>query len=200
MLQLSPNFNNPVMTMLGVLGLWMLLFFPFALWCRNVARPDALSGLEAFILGQFCGPVGVMLVARANRRAVARAYREGLVVEHARSAPEPGYGETREQVEQRVRAVGRPDLTEMPGGRAFRLPHDVRPVNAQRQMERVGPADPVRPVPAPRTEKLPLEPASPPLTKATGAWRPPPAADPKFMHSDETPDDATLPENGGGNG
>jgi hypothetical protein len=199
MLPLSPNFNNPVMTILGVLSLWMLLFFPFALWCRNIARPDALSRVEAFILGQFCGPVGVLLVMRANRRAAARAYRKGLLVEHVRSAPEPSYGETPEQVEQRVKALGRPEITEMPGGRAFRPPRDVRPVNRHVQMDTVGLAGPARPAPTARKEALPFD-APPPVTKATGAWRPPPATDPNFIHSDEKREDVTLPENGGSNG
>jgi hypothetical protein len=200
MLQLAPDFGSPVMAVFGVISTWLLLFFPFALWARQIARADALNGFEAFMLGQSCGPVGVWLVMRANKAAAANAYRDGLLVDHVRTAPEPSYSETLEQVEQRVKEQRRPELSEMPGGRAFRAAHDVRPAGMLANMDKVGLTDPVRPEPAPRNETLPFEPPPPPVTKAAGAWRPPPSADPKFMHSDEKPDDATLPEKGGGNG
>ena len=179
---------------------WIVVFFPFAIWARRITRQDALTTTEAYMLGQSCGPVGVWLVMRENKKAEAKAYRAGLLVDHARMAPPQEMQETPGQIEKRLREQLPPQLNEMPGGLAYRGPQELRPPSKQTQMSHVGLRDPVRPGPAPKAETAPFEPPPPPATKAAIAWRPPPSGDPKFMHSDEKPEDARVHEKGDGNG
>jgi hypothetical protein len=124
-----------------------------------------------------------------------------LLVDYVRTAPEQDLRETAEQMEGRLREQAPPSLNEMPGGLAYRGPQDLRPAGTHRELEKVGMKDPFRPAPPVHADiPPPFEPPPSPVTKAGIAWRPPPAGDPEFMHSDEKPEDARVPETGDGNG
>jgi len=188
MLAQAPNFGSPIVLVAGVLSTWLLVFFPLALLCRRLARPDALNSAEAYLLGQFCGPVGVWLVLRANRGAADRAHRTALHVEQLKLPDGPAPGLKPQQIQQELRELGRPGITEMPGGQAFRAPprNGIRPAAGTTPMDTVGLSQPENPDAGRDEPRPPLEPPPPPLTKSAGAWRPPPP-DYKFTHSDEQP-------------
>jgi len=192
--QLVPSFNNPVLLAMGVLCTWLLVLFPFAIWAMKIVRPDALNRLEAYALGQTCGPVGVYLVHRANRAAAARAFRQGLLVDQLKQ-PEAGVpGPSIDEVRKQNKELGLPAVSEMPGGKAFRGPPrpGLIPAHPQAPLPTVGLTEPLRPAPPPKLERAPLEPPPPPPTKAQDAWRPPPS-DYKFTHSDEGGGDKPAP-------
>ena len=174
---------------LGAICFWLVIFFPFAIWCRRIARPDALNGIESYLLGQSCGPVGVWLVMRANKRALEREYLARLHVEQLKVQDGPAAGVSPEEVRRRNLEHGAPMPSELPGGLAFRAPAQHHPKAAAARMDTVkldrepAPAEPAPAEPAP--DKAPLEPQLPPPTKAAGAFRVP-VSDPKFTHSDET--------------
>jgi hypothetical protein len=184
MIALTPDFGSPVIALVGIICTWILVFFPFALWCRQIARADALSPVEAFILGQACGPIGLYLVRRANKAAAAAAYRRDLVLDELKKPDHRTPGAPVQEVQRNLREQGAPTIAEMPGAQAFRLKHAVRPAAPTRELERVGLNDPVRPEAPVHDTPPPLEPKAPPPRKAGHAWQPPPA-DYKFTHSDE---------------
>ncbi len=115
LLQFLVNFSSPTTGAIGVLCTWIVLFFPFAIWAMKIARPDALNSIEAYFLGQMCGPVGIYLVRRANERAVAKALSDEL----ARKAAPPEPPEIMD-------APATPPAF-LPGATAWRPPPDAPP-------------------------------------------------------------------------
>ncbi|MBK8206249.1 MAG: hypothetical protein IPK87_05545 [Planctomycetes bacterium] len=115
LLQLSLSFDSPTVGAIGVLCLWIVLFFPFAIWATKIVRPDALNTIEAYILGQTCGPVGIYLIKRANERAVIKAQADEL----ARRAPPPEPPEI-------MHAPAQPPAF-LPGATAWRPPPEGPP-------------------------------------------------------------------------
>jgi hypothetical protein len=114
---MQPDFSTPSFLAAAVICTWILLFFPFAIWARRIARPDALNGIEAYVLGQTCGPVGIWLIVRANNTAHRRAQK--LAREIETSAPP----EIPEVIGREKRITeGIPKVDELPGGRAFKPP------------------------------------------------------------------------------
>jgi hypothetical protein len=171
---------------ISAVGAYIVVFFPFAMWARHITRQDALSTVEAYILGQSCGPVGVWLVMRENKKAEAKAYRAGLLVEHVRTAPEPDVAETPHQMEQRLKAAPPPLLN----ATAYRARQDLKPAAKAAEMPTFTMNEEVRPAPAPHQPRPLQEPVPSPPVKAGIAWRQPHSADPSFMHSDERPPQA----------
>ncbi len=118
---MRPDFDQPWFLAIATIATWLLVCFPFALMARRMARTDALNPVEAFILGQACGPVGLWLVKRANDRAILRAQRGALLRTQA------------EQValarSQKVGPATDSLLTadEVPGSRAFKPPLKHKP-------------------------------------------------------------------------
>ncbi|MBX3458823.1 MAG: hypothetical protein KF696_02520 [Planctomycetes bacterium] len=117
LLMLALNFGNPVFLAIAVFCLWALIGFPFAVLAVRIARPDAFSTIEAYLLGQVAGPLGLWLVVRANERAEYK--RQMLMMQkHQESAPSPEIYDP---------AQGAPDGMPPPGYRAFSPPPDQPP-------------------------------------------------------------------------
>lgn len=111
------NFDSPIVLIAGMLSLWIVVFFPFAIIARRMARPDAFHPIEAYVLGQAAGPLGVWLVKRGNDKAVLTALRRAAEIDEARRIER----ESAEKGPQRhTGTIPRPD--EMPGGLAFKPP------------------------------------------------------------------------------
>lgn len=117
LLALSLNFGNPVFLGIAILCIWVLVGFPFAIMARRIARPDALGPIEAYIIGQAAGPVGLWLVMRANERAEYR--HQQLLMQ------KPKDPELLPEVYDPKR--GTPDAMPPPGYRAFSPPPDQPP-------------------------------------------------------------------------
>ena len=191
-------FGNPVFLGIGIICTWLVLFFPFALYCQHAARNDVFSGLEAYLIGQCAGPVGVWLILRANRKAELKAKQDHYVREAVREIPDDP-----------------PDVVEpppggyhpqtMPGGQAWRAPHDpdhseAPPGTVEMQRSDGQPEAPPPPE-EPHEEKEPFEPQEVKI-KAGDAYRPPPKPG-RPIHRQETkmdtfslPEDVAKPGNG----
>lgn len=195
MLLFSDIFRSPVFHAVGVLCTWMVLFFPFAWWAQAITRSDALSRIEAYILGQTGGPLGVYAVMRANRKAAEKQYKDELLAETMKTH-EVQAGLPPEEVQKQNKELGRPGLLESPGGRAWRAPpkEGLTPAKDQRSLDTVGLNTPVRSQEEP-VEKTPFEPPEEPPIKAAGAFRPPPV-DYRFTHADEQPEGVDDPQDG----
>jgi hypothetical protein len=114
---MRPDFSTPFFLAVGFISFMLVAFFPFALWARRIARPDALNAIESYLLGQTCGPVGVWLVLRANEAARRRAEKVAFAIEN-RTAPE-----VPEAIDRRKRITeGIPSAEERPGSRASKPP------------------------------------------------------------------------------
>jgi hypothetical protein len=119
---MRPNFDQPFVYFIGVFATWVLVFFPFAIIATRIARADALNVVEAYFLGQTCGPVGLWLIKRANDRAAQRACQVALTLQA------PAEPEIADVVDPRKRITeGIPAMEERPGARAFKPPPERKP-------------------------------------------------------------------------
>jgi len=116
-LAFSPN--NPIFMTVAVLCTWIAIGFPFGLLTRHLARADAFSGVEAYLIGQVMGPFGLLLIRRENRRAAERAYEKALEIDHASRAADDG-PEVIDRQQQLTEGI--PTAAERPGGLAFKPP------------------------------------------------------------------------------
>lgn len=193
-------FGNPVFLAIGTICTWIVVFFPFGVICAHIARQDAFNGLEAFLIGQCTGPVGIWLILKANRKAERNAVAAAMVVDYVRTAPEPMPTETPEQIQEFNRKHGAPRPHEMPGGQAFRPPHEPGHTeqSTPAQMDTLNAPPPPEPPPI---EKAPLEPEEIKV-KGASAFRPPlkPGRKPirKTVEMDRfsLPEDVVKPGNG----
>lgn len=117
LMTLALNFGNPVFIGIALLCIWVLAGFPFAVMARRIARPDAFGPIEAYILGQAAGPIGLWLVIRANERA---QHRQQLLQMQKAQEPEmlPEVYDPRQ---------GAPGHMPPPGYRAYSPPPDQPP-------------------------------------------------------------------------
>jgi hypothetical protein len=178
--------GDRIVFIVGLFSLWFVLFFPFAWACRRIALPDAFHPIEAYVLGQVGGPLGLWLVFRGNRVALARRT-ELAVTEDIQRVSRPEVGLSHEEIEKRNRVLGRPESLELPGGYAWQPPPGEGPKRETGPvcMETFAKDTVVRQTkPETSEERLPHEPPMPPQIKASQAFQPPPA-DYQFTHCDE---------------